>query len=208
MAEIIDVKYNKGMIDIRLKALPSEAGSWGRSVIERATIAGEEKMYSMAPRGERLKGGEAISRYGVKGGKPFKREYPALASRVDRSKPTYRPGGAGGGGTWTGGFGVKAEKLFSGNKDYDPALLVYRGTGVPAGRDRIRAKHGSALSWFSMGDAAWANKVPSNFKSKSGVHRFFTKSVAGQKAQTAWVRDPRRVARRSVQRSVANFLRD
>lgn len=202
MSEIFDVSYNKGKLDIRLRALPSEAGAWGRRITERAALAGKERMEQLAPIGDQS------SRLATGG----RRDYPALVDRMGTNGPTYRPGGSGGGGTWTASFGVKRTRMY-GRREHDPAMLVFKGTGIYRGNSPIKAKPGSVLSWYAQpGRAAkkgWGDSVSSMSATKSGsIRRYLAKSVKGQPPQTRWVTEPRRVARRSIQRSVANFPRD
>jgi hypothetical protein len=54
--------------------------------------------------------------------------YETLKSRIDWSRATWHPGGAGGGGFWEAAAGVTRSTMHK--PDEDPAVYVYEGTGL------------------------------------------------------------------------------
>ncbi len=116
---------------------------------------------------------------------------PHLWKRIAAGGAKYRPGGAGGGGTWVAVFGVGGQ--FAAEKRHDPAWIHTFGSGVRgkpgyASGNLIQAKNGKRLT-FMDGGQVW------------------TGATQGQRAHEKYVDEGVIAARRVVTQRIASFGR-
>lgn len=179
---------------IALQTVPERANSWSRKVVRDALALGKREMEWMAPRGKKeLWPASARGRLQLSSLRSY-RNYAPLHQRIATSGPTYRPGGRGGGGVWTGSMGVRAEQTFFGEDWKDPALMVYRGTGRHGGSTMMSRK---------VGNIQAPGTGPMTFL--WGGKQMFAQSTEGQRPQTQWVTRPRRTVRIAVRDRVRRF---
>lgn len=94
--------------------------------------------------------------------------YETLKSRIDWSRATWHPGGAGGGGFWEAAAGVTRSTAH--RPEEDPAIFVYEGTGLFGPFKRLIVPRAGNLLVFI----------------DKGV-KVFTRHVKGQPPQRLWV---------------------
>lgn len=153
MAGNFHIEVNSASATAKLKAIPGIAKEQSRLIVTKAAMEGVKTMRMLAP---------VAPADGYRtGGK--------LKSRIGMGVPTYFPGGLGGGGVYEVPFGVQRDPRYP-NPGEDPAVLVYRGTGLYGQYHRvILPRAGNFMVFFYEG--RW----------------HFTKVVKGQKPQTDWV---------------------
>lgn len=179
---------------LRLNAIKTQAPRWGRETVQRASKIGAEVMRSQAPESKEGTGSEfpynaSVAWTSLRLGNLRQ----PLKDRIGSDTPVYFPGGAGGGGTWHGGFGV--EELAGVPEDQDPASFVFHGTGrrgddKASGHNITSSTPGNLLTFMEGGKQVW------------------TRSVGGQRPKTGWVLKARAAAKGEVRRRIVELGRD
>lgn len=115
----------------------------------------------------------------------------SIYSRISWDRAEYHPGGEGGGGYWVANAGVRGVANRQ-NPEYDPALLVYYGTGLFGPRRHL-------IEGKSIGRKRAGNILVF----EDGGKTIFTHHVKGQPPQRIWVISAQRRANAVVASRIA-----
>ena len=113
----------------------------------------------------------------------------AFARAIEKTRPEFRPGGAGGGGTWVCVVGVTRTPETTVDGGFSYPTNVFQGTGLFGPRGRvIKAAPGNVMVFpvkIHFGRTIAAISAGARGRvAKPGV--VFAKTVRGQQAQTDW----------------------